>query len=91
MTLYYIVKRGVYDHGCLGIYLTLSDAKACCEQHTANHPNHWEDGDGYHDFVIYETSVGTGEGREIAVWKGRLVREGRIKRPGHYTWQEVGA
>ena len=87
MTVYYIVKRAVYDHGCLGIYRTLEEAKARCEQHTSAHAYPVEDGDGYHDFVIYETTLGdAGAGRPIAVWEGA---GGRIGVVGTYTWKET--
>ncbi len=87
MTLYYIVKRGVYDHGVLGIYATLEEAKSRCEAHTDANK---QDGDGYHDFVIYRTVLSSnGSGSVIATWEGTANRwEGRTRLPRKYVWKE---
>lgn len=86
-TVYYIVKRGVYDHGLIGMYRTLDEAKARCEQHTNADRR---DGDGYHDYVIHETSIGAdGKGEAVAVWQGKMKWEECTRLPGEYTWREA--
>lgn len=87
-TVYYIVKRGVYDHGLIGMYRILDEAKARCEEYTTADPR--SEGDGHHSYVIYETKIGTiGEGQEVAIWQGRRLWENRTRVQGEYTWQEV--
>ena len=75
---WYAVKRGIYDHGVLGIFDTLDAACAACEQHTRDDPD--GNGDGYHEYVVYETILS-------AKQKGTLVRKWKgVPWRGPYQW-----
>jgi hypothetical protein len=58
--IYFVVARGVYEHGPLGLYTTLDEAKARCEHHAhITEPYRWGDralrfnGDGWHSYIVY--------------------------------------
>ena len=78
---WYAVKRGIYDHGLLGIFDTLGAAQAACEQHTRGDST--TDGDGYHEYVVYVTDINEkGEGEIVGSWKSVPFR-------GPYQWVDA--
>ena len=61
--IYLVVARGVWEHGPLGLYTTLEEAKARCEYHAhITDPYNWGhdtsrfNGDGCHDYIVYRAS-----------------------------------
>ncbi len=55
-TIYVVTLTAVYDHGCLGVFTSLDDAKNHCREM-------WAESDGHHNFridkMVLDQSVGS--------------------------------
>lgn len=91
--IYLITRTAIYDHGVIGVFTSLEDAKAFTERWTAEHvpTSEWDynaDGDGHHRFRIDQYELNGEKVATVAVWGTRNQR--RVP-DGVYEWLPLEA
>ena len=89
MKVFYVMARGVYEHGPLGLFLDMEKARERCEQHAADtrkeYNGHPFNGDGHHSYVIYAAQPDGSDADEMAELKAAQKAYGAL---AVYAWNK---